>query len=161
MKDTKIVEIIGQFVDLEKQEDLYLGLCPFHVEKTPSFAVHLKKHNYHCFGCGVGGNTVRFLMDYKGISEEKAMGLIEEEVFLSDKTGYISNSVKEKLKEGLSRVSYETWIEPLRLRKITDKTAYFIAQNYFSKDWVENRYLPVIKKALSEVIDEELEIEIE
>src|SRR5687767_14671572 len=63
-----IIEIIGSFVKLKKRGTNYLGLCPFHNEKTPSFTVSPVKEIYKCFGCGKSGNTIGFLMDHEKYS---------------------------------------------------------------------------------------------
>ena len=59
----KIEEVIGDFVELKKRGVNYLGRCPFHNEKTPSFTVSPTKGIYKCFGCGKGGNVVNFIME--------------------------------------------------------------------------------------------------
>ncbi|MGD9108755.1 MAG: CHC2 zinc finger domain-containing protein, partial [Gammaproteobacteria bacterium] len=59
-----IVNIIEQYVKLKKAGADYESCCPFHQEKTPSFKVSPAKQIYHCFGCGVGGNAISFLMEY-------------------------------------------------------------------------------------------------
>jgi DNA primase len=63
-----IVEVIGEYVSLKKKGQNYVGLCPFHEEKTPSFVVSLQKQIFHCFGCGKGGNVFTFLMEKEGLS---------------------------------------------------------------------------------------------
>lgn len=63
-----IIEIIGAFVKLKKRGTNYLGLCPFHNEKSPSFTVSPVKEIYKCFGCGKSGNTIGFLMDHEKYS---------------------------------------------------------------------------------------------
>lgn len=63
-----IVDVISGYVQLRKRGRNYLGLCPFHTEKTPSFTVSEDKQIYHCFGCHAGGNVFKFLMDYEKIS---------------------------------------------------------------------------------------------
>ena len=57
-----IVDYINQFVSLKRVGKNYVGLCPFHAEKTPSFTVSPDKQLYHCFGCGAGGNDFNFIM---------------------------------------------------------------------------------------------------
>jgi len=57
-----LVDIVAQYVTLQKRGKDYMGLCPFHEEKTPSFSVSPTKQFYHCFGCGVGGDAIHFLM---------------------------------------------------------------------------------------------------
>lgn len=75
-----IVDIISGFIQLKKRGKNFIGLCPFHQEKTPSFTVSEEKQIYHCFGCGAGGNVFKFLMDYKNISFVEAVEEIAEHV---------------------------------------------------------------------------------
>jgi len=63
-----IVEVVGDFVSLKKRGVNYLGNCPFHNEKTPSFTVSPSKGIYKCFGCGKGGNSVNFVMEHEQLS---------------------------------------------------------------------------------------------
>ena len=68
-----IIEIVGGFVKLKKRGANYLGLCPFHNEKTPSFTVSPTKEIYKCFGCGRSGNSVSFLMEHEKYSYVEAL----------------------------------------------------------------------------------------
>jgi DNA primase len=68
-----IVEVISGYVQLKKRGKNYLGLCPFHTEKTPSFTVSAEKQMYHCFGCSKGGNIFTFLMEMDKISFVEAV----------------------------------------------------------------------------------------
>ena len=68
-----IVDVIAESVILKKSGRNYLGLCPFHSEKTPSFSVSPQKQIFHCFGCGVGGNVFSFLMKHHGITFPEAV----------------------------------------------------------------------------------------
>lgn len=63
-----IVDVISQYVTLHKRGSNYVGLCPFHNEKTGSFTVSAGKQMYYCFGCGAGGNVITFLMNYENAS---------------------------------------------------------------------------------------------
>jgi DNA primase len=62
-----VVEVVGRHVELKKAGINHKGLCPFHGEKSPSFIVSPSRQTYHCFGCGVHGDALRFLMEYSGM----------------------------------------------------------------------------------------------
>jgi len=68
-----VVEIVGRYVQLKKGGANYMGLCPFHSEKSPSFSVSPSKQFYHCFGCGKNGNAIGFLMDHAGMNFVEAV----------------------------------------------------------------------------------------
>lgn len=76
-----IVSVIGSYIKLQKKGSSYMGLCPFHNEKTPSFSVNGPKQFYHCFGCGAGGNVFTFIMEYENYS------FVEAVKFLADRAG--------------------------------------------------------------------------
>ena len=68
-----VVEIVGRYVQLKKGGANFMGLCPFHGEKSPSFSVSPSKQFYHCFGCGKNGNAIGFLMDHAGMTFVEAV----------------------------------------------------------------------------------------
>ena len=68
-----ISEFISPYVTLKKKGNTHMGLCPFHNEKTPSFSVSDENGFYHCFGCGVGGNIFKFLMEIEGLTFPEAV----------------------------------------------------------------------------------------
>ena len=74
-----IVDVIGEVVQLTKAGRNFLGLCPFHGEKTPSFNVVEDKQFYHCFGCGRSGDVFKFIEDYRGVSFMEAVQIIGEQ----------------------------------------------------------------------------------
>lgn len=78
-----VVEVVGRYVQLKKTGANFMGLCPFHGEKSPSFSVSPSKQFYHCFGCGVNGNAVSFLMEHAG------MGFVEAVKDLAQQTGLV------------------------------------------------------------------------
>ncbi len=78
-----IVDYVSQYVALKRSGKTYLGLCPFHAEKTPSFHVNREKQLFHCFGCGAGGNLFQFVMRAENLDFKDAMKL------LADRAGVI------------------------------------------------------------------------
>lgn len=68
-----IVDVISNYVRLTKKGGNYMGLCPFHNEKTPSFSVSQSKQMFYCFGCGAGGNVITFLMQYENDTFQEAL----------------------------------------------------------------------------------------
>ena len=74
----RIEEVVGDFVSLKKRGANYVGLCPFHNEKTPSFTVSPAKGFYHCFGCGKGGSSIDFVMQHEHLSYPEALKYLAE-----------------------------------------------------------------------------------
>jgi DNA primase len=116
-----IIDVIGGFVKLKKRGTNYLGLCPFHNEKTPSFTVSPTKEIYKCFGCGRSGNAISFLMEHEKYSYVESLrwlankyGIEIEETFTSDEERqqlqaadslYIINSFAQQF---FSKMLFET-----------------------------------------------------
>jgi len=73
-----IVHTVGQYLHLRKAGRRYVGLCPFHAEKTPSFSVDEQKQLFHCFGCGVGGDVFKFLMLHEKLEFREALEMLAE-----------------------------------------------------------------------------------
>ena len=73
-----IVRVVGEYVRLKKSGQNFTGLCPFHSEKTPSFAVHPVKQIYHCFGCGAGGDVFKFVMEMDRCEFPEAIRTVAE-----------------------------------------------------------------------------------
>jgi DNA primase len=73
-----IVRVIGEYVRLKKTGQNFTGLCPFHQEKTPSFAVHPVRQIYHCFGCGAGGDVFKFVMELDKSTFPEAVRTVAE-----------------------------------------------------------------------------------
>lgn len=85
--ENDIVEVIGSYFPLKRAGSRYVALCPFHSERTPSFGVNPQRQIFHCFGCGAGGDVIRFVMQYenlpfpdaaKKLAERVGIHLIEE-----------------------------------------------------------------------------------
>ncbi|MBY4896458.1 DNA primase [Cupriavidus sp. AU9028] len=78
-----IVDVVGKYVQLKKGGANFMGLCPFHNEKSPSFTVSPAKQFYHCFGCGAHGSAIGFLMEYSGQSYPEAVRELAQSVGMS------------------------------------------------------------------------------
>ena len=103
-----IVDIIGEYVTLKRAGPSYKGLCPFHKEKTPSFSVSPDKQIFHCFGCGVGGDVIKFLMQTENIDFYEAVEQLAERAKITlpeDNTNVNFANIKHK--ERLFEVNLE------------------------------------------------------
>lgn len=110
-----LVKVIGEYVVLKRRGRNFVGLCPFHNEKTPSFNVSPETQLYHCFGCGAGGNVFTFIMEIEGL------GFPEAAAFLAEKAG-IAVEEKEVPAEELERNQNQR-----RLYQLTELTAKYMA----------------------------------
>lgn len=101
-----IVEVVGKYVHLTKQGKYMKGLCPFHSEKTPSFTVTPELQIYHCYGCGKGGNVIRFVEEMEGYTFPEAVKMLAEDAGIpvtwsSNSSGYSheQDNVRNKMIE--------------------------------------------------------------
>ncbi len=99
-----VVEIVGRYVQLKKGGANFMGLCPFHGEKSPSFSVSPAKQFYHCFGCGKNGNAISFLMDHAGmtfieavkdLAQQYGMQIPEDEASPEDRARALEQKQKQ------------------------------------------------------------------
>ncbi|HCE91512.1 DNA primase [Acidovorax sp. 93] len=91
-----VVDIVGRYVPLKKGGANFMGLCPFHGEKSPSFSVSPAKQFYHCFGCGKNGNAISFLMEHAGMGFVEAVQDLAQQVGLQVPDDDISPQEKER-----------------------------------------------------------------
>ena len=98
----QIVDVVQEFVPLKKRGVNYLGLCPFHNEKTPSFTVSPSKEIFKCFGCGKVGNSVNFVMEHEHLTYPEALKYLARNIILrllkkSSARRNLNNRMKEKV----------------------------------------------------------------
>ena len=128
-----IVDLVSEYVTLKKGGRNFLGLCPFHKEKTPSFTVNRDKQIFYCFGCGEGGNVLTFLMKMNGMSFPEAVR------HLAGKTGVI---IPEKI---LTREDKERFSVRNEVHRINRLAAVYYAGNLYSsagkraREYLSNR----------------------
>ncbi len=95
--ENDIVDVIGDYVKLQKKGSSYFGLCPFHNEKSPSFSVSPHKQMYYCFGCGEGGNVISFLLKYENYTFIEAMEVLADRAGIElPKMEYSKEAKQEK-----------------------------------------------------------------
>src|SRR4051812_41661576 len=78
-----ILQVVQEYVSLRKAGTSYKGLCPFHSEKTPSFQVHPEKGFFHCFGCGAGGDVIKFLELHEKVGFQDAVRMLAQKFGLA------------------------------------------------------------------------------
>jgi DNA primase len=110
-----IVEVVSVHTDLRRQGARWVGLCPFHEERTPSFSVDAQEKLYHCFGCGAGGDTIKFVQEKEGLSFTDAVEL------LADRYGVELEHEREDPQAEAKRQKRR------RLGELLDRTATFYA----------------------------------
>ena len=95
-----IVDVIGSYVTLKRAGSIYKGLCPFHNEKTPSFAVYESKQFFNCYGCGAAGDVISFVMKIENIDFRTAVSKLAEQYGIDmDKFGFRNESKKNEVYE--------------------------------------------------------------
>lgn len=122
-----IVDIVSEYVSLKKRGKNFVGLCPFHSEKTPSFSVQQNKQMYYCFGCGEGGNVITFLMKHRNLSFVEAVKQLAERanIVIPDKDNVVDYE-KINLKEKLLQINRESAkFFYLNLQKTSEAVDYF------------------------------------
>jgi DNA primase len=117
-----IVEVVSAHTDLRRQGVRWVGLCPFHEERTPSFSVDPQEKLYHCFGCGVGGDTIKFVQEKEGLAFAEAVEL------LADRYGVELEREREDPQAEARRQQRR------RLGQLLDRTAAFYASYLWDSD---------------------------
>jgi DNA primase len=127
-----IVEVISSHTDLRRQGARWVGLCPFHEERTPSFSVDGQEKLYHCFGCGVGGDVIKF------VEEKEGLGFAEAVELLADRYGVELEREKEDPRAEAKRQRRR------RLEQLLERTAGFYANYLWSSEEAAKarEYLP-------------------
>ncbi|HEY2559001.1 MAG TPA: DNA primase [Caldimonas sp.] len=149
-----IVEIVGRSVELKRAGSTWKGLCPFHGEKSPSFTVSSSRQTYHCFGCGVHGNAVGFLMEHHGMGfvdavrdlaqqaglavpettsqpgeREEAARLKQKQLTLGDVLGRAADGYRRQLKASDRAIAY------LKGRGLSGEVAGRFGLGYATDSW--------------------------
>lgn len=137
-----IVEVVSQYVKLEARGKNYLGLCPFHQEKTPSFNVQREKQLYYCFGCGAGGDIFNFLMEIENLPFMEAAKILAERygVPIPDKPMTEARKKEDEIREQLFEIhewSAKFYHYLLMEHPMGHNTLAYFQSRGFTKDTME------------------------
>jgi DNA primase len=133
-----IVEVVSAHTDLRRQGARWVGLCPFHEERTPSFSVDAQEKLYHCFGCGVGGDTIKF------VEEKEGLGFAEAVELLADRYGVELQREKEDPRAEARRQQRR------RLGELLDRTAGFYAHYLWDSEEAGKARVYLAERGLGE-----------
>ena len=163
-----IVDVVSQYVKLQKKGANYFGLCPFHNEKSPSFSVTPGKQMYYCFGCGAGGNAITFLMEYENYSFPEALQSLAERAGVTlpqveateeeKRQGSLKHTLLEIQKDAaryfyyqLRQESGKIGYEYFRRRGLSDETIKQFGLGY-ATSYSNDLYLYLKKKGYSDAV---------
>ncbi len=131
LNSVDIVDIISEHVKLRKRGKNFIGLCPFHTEKTPSFSVSSEKQIYHCFGCHAGGNVFKFLMEFEKISFVESVQEVADrvgiEIQYDEKYNFKSSQTEQEILYDINTEAAKYFSNNLLHSKEGE-----IARNYFA-----------------------------
>ena len=133
-----IVEVISQHTDLRRQGARWVGLCPFHDERTPSFSVDAQEKLYHCFGCGVGGDAIKF------VEEKDGLGFAEAVELLADRYGVELEREQEDPRAEARRQRRQ------RLQQLLERSAAYYANYLWESKEAEKARDYLAERGLSE-----------
>lgn len=148
-----IVDLIGEYVDLKRSGSNYMGLCPFHSEKTPSFSVSPSKSIFKCFGCGVGGDVITFVMKRENLSFPEAVE------FLADKYNVRLEVYKDENKEAREKrnrmyeINREAGLHFLKNYEASQKTQLYLKNRMLSDKTIRSYGIGYSKDSWTDLYD--------
>ena len=148
-----IVDLIGEYVDLKRSGSNYMGLCPFHSEKTPSFSVSPSKSIFKCFGCGVGGDVITFVMKRENLSFPEAVE------FLADKYNVRLEVYKDENKEArekrnrLYEINREAGLHFLKNYQASQKAQLYLKNRMLSDKTIRSYGIGYSKDSWTDLYD--------
>ena len=135
-----IVSVLSKYLRLDRKGKNYWACCPFHNEKTPSFAVNESEGYYHCFGCGETGDVIKFLEKYDGLSFYEAVKKLAENAGLTVPEGYDSQKEIEALREKekvLKALNFAKNYYEECLKKDKDKASNYVLKREFTPEIIK------------------------
>ena len=140
-----IVEVISRHLSLKKSGQNYVGLCPFHSEKTPSFTVSTSKQLFHCFGCGTGGNVITFLMKFENRPFVDTVKKLADDAGISIADSDSSNDTgRDKKKKGIyevNKLAAEYYHNTLIKTKEGEPARAYLSERGLSSETIESFHI--------------------
>jgi len=134
LETAHVEEVIGDFVSLKKRGANYLGLCPFHNEKTPSFSVSPTRGIYKCFGCGKAGNVVNFVMEHEHYSYPEALKYLAKRYSIDIEEEEMTPEKQQELDERESLFAANTFVNQYFIRNLFEsEEGKAIGLSYFKQ----------------------------
>lgn len=143
-----IVDVISSHVEVQRAGKNFKALCPFHQEKTPSFIISPERQTFHCFGCGIGGDVFRFVMEYEKMEFREALELLADRAGISvtfekSKGGGINRNRLYQLNEKAAVFYHQTLAKPegeegkayLKERQLTDESIRDFQIGFAPNSW--------------------------
>jgi len=130
----QIEQVVGDFVDLKQKGVNYVGSCPFHNEKTPSFSVSPAKGIYKCFGCGVGGNSIGFIMQHEHKSYPEALTYLANKYNIAIEEEDPDPKREETQKQKILIIDFNKMVVEYFHKQL------FLAENAIALEYVKNRF---------------------
>lgn len=135
-----IVDVVSEYLALKKRGANYIGLCPFHSEKTPSFTVNESKQFFHCFGCGEGGNIFTFVMKIENMPFSEALKKLAKKAGVEIKPfSGLSESIKKEIDEGykVNKLASDFYVKVFNNVHKSMTAAKYLEKRGFEKQTLE------------------------
>lgn len=148
-----IVDLIGEYVDLKRSGSNYMGLCPFHSEKTPSFSVSPSKSIFKCFGCGVGGDVITFVMKRENLSFPEAVEFLAEKYNVRLEVYKDENKEAREKRNRLYEINREAGLHFLKNYEASQKTQLYLKNRMLSDKTIRSYGIGYSKDSWTDLYD--------
>ena len=148
-----IVDLIGEYVDLKRSGSNYMGLCPFHSEKTPSFSVSPSKSIFKCFGCGVGGDVITFIMKRENLSFPEAVEFLAEKYNVRLEVYKDDNKKAREKRNRLYEINREAGLLFLKNYQASQKSQLYLKNRMLSDKTIRSYGIGYSKDSWTDLYD--------
>lgn len=148
-----IVDLIGSYVDLKRSGSSYMGLCPFHSEKTPSFSVSPSKRIFKCFGCGEGGDVITFIMKRENLGFREAVEFLADKYNITLKEYKDEDKAKRDKRNRMYEINREAAIHFLKNLQNSKKAQFYLHNRSLSNKTIIKYGLGYSKDSWTDLLD--------